>query len=196
MRLAIIIPTVAGRELYLDRCIQSFKDTATAPQSIKVIRGHPACGEAWNDGWRRFARDTTFHYLPKPTHYLFAADDLLATDGWFDAALATLSNLTIPAAVTLGEDGESQNLDGPAGAEVPFSRVPLLSHAQAERIFPVPPLHYYSDVWIGDKARSLGYRFVMQYGFRFVHLWAHAGRHADDIEDEALYKREVEKLYL
>ena len=61
-------------------------------------------------------------------------------------------------------------------ALVHFTRVPILRRDQYERIGPWPEIDYYADIWLSEKARTLGIRTRILYSYRFVHHWSQVGR--------------------
>ena len=66
--------------------------------------------------------------------------------------------------------------DGPPGAITAFSRVPSMTREMAEAVGPWPIMDYYSDNWVSDKARVLGWETRVADGYRFVHHWHPVGR--------------------
>lgn len=187
--LAIVIPTVAGREQLLHRCYGAFRQTAPSA-TILIVRDEPTCGAAWNRGAnlaeQRFAeRGRALRWL------LFAADDLIPEPGFLDPALWFADRGQLPAARLLNEDGTVWNPHERPGDLVAFPRVPLLRLDVWKRLGPIPgdpPLHYFSDVWLGrhgDPCPVVG-------SFRFTHLWAGPGRHHSSEPDRERYERALQ----
>lgn len=186
-----MIPTVPGREDELRRSLHSLEH-AIRPLGVDVVvrveSGHKTCGEAWNAGaaWlvERFAE---LDFL------LFSADDLIADDRCIGSALNRAMNgrRELPAPQLFLVDGrrDPRTDDGPDGVSTYFSRVPFLPLELWTKVAPMPPLHYFSDAWIADRAHERGYSFRVTSGFAFVHLWSEPGRYADDRHavDAALY---------
>jgi hypothetical protein len=192
-RVAVIIPTVAGRENLLPRCIKEhcppWLESHDVTFSPRVIRDLPTCGEAWNIGVRSAFKSGA-------DYVLLSADDLLPRSPWYvcDAIDAWELDDALPAARCYGLDGEPQNHDGAPGDTVAFSRVPFLPAELARDVFPIPPLHYYSDVWIGDVLRANGRTFKIAADFKFTHLWAQARRRPSDEHDRQLYDAEKTRI--
>lgn len=188
--LAIVIPTVAGREQLLHRCCGAFRQTAPLA-SVIVVEGEPTCGAAWNRGAdlavRQFADSgTVLRWL------LFAADDLIPQPGFLDPALWFADRGQLPAPVLLNEDGSVWNPHERPGELVAFPRVPLLRLDVWDRLGPItgdPPLHYYSDVWLGRH----GDWCPVVSSYRFTHLWADQGRIHDSEPDRVRYEQALQE---
>lgn len=180
-----MIPTVDGRDEFLHRAVMAHLPPHFPHlPGLMVERGWPTCGDGWNAGVAK-ALDAEADYV------LLTADDLLPREDWWEPALAATGQGYLPAARTYTEDGVEQNTEfGPAV----FPRVPFLPAQLAEALFPIPPLHYYSDVWIGEAAGLAGWECRYTDGFEFTHLWAQPGRHFDEHADKALFDEEIEVL--
>lgn len=186
--LAIVIPTVVGREQQLHRCYGAFRQVAPLAQAF-VLRDRPTCGEAWNQG--ADAAQGWFAEQGRTLRWLcFAADDLIPEPGCFDDALWFADQGKLPAPVLLNEDGSVWNPQERPGELAPFPRVPLMSVDTWERLGPVPTvdgqsLHYYSDVWFGRH----GDECPVVSSYRFTHLWAGPGRIRDSEPDRVRYEK-------
>jgi hypothetical protein len=180
-KIAVVLPTVPGRELILGRSVASH---AAGADALHILKGYTTCGAAWNAGALLALAD------PAITHVLFSADDLLALPGWQRAAAASVDQGFLPNAIL--RDAETNAFwnvqDGNPGQLCAFPRVPFLPVALLRRLLPIPPLHYYSDSWVGARAADLGWPTRVTAGFEFVHLWAAAGRIADSDPDRAAYE--------
>ena len=181
-RVLIVVPTVAGREDELRACLSSHAHPRAV---LRIERGHASCGDAWNAGARAALREHSRRPLDA---VLFTADDLIAHPGYLDVALSMLHLHELPGAFVYDEDGRRHDDDGPPAATVPFSRVPLLPMHLVRALFPMPPLHYYSDLWLGERARELGWNTRLVRSFAFTHTWAQAGRIASDERDLRLLR--------
>lgn len=169
--LSVILPTIAGREESLARAIASYEDTlAGVPHEICIMQDYPSWPAACNAGYEE-AKGDVLH---------FTADDLEALPGWHIPALLHLSvhdELPAPRVYNYRPDGEFSNAeDGPDGARTHFTRIPIMTRDQYERIGPWPLLNYYADLWVSEKARTLGIETRMIYGYDFVHHWSQIGR--------------------
>jgi len=191
VEVSIVIPTVDGRERWLELCVQSYERTlADVPHNITIIRNRKTCGEAWNEGVADMMGAKFVH---------LTADDIVAHDGWWEAGLARIWNGGIPAARILHGDGTLQSCgdaedrpegwaskDGYGDGRFP-SRIPLLPAALAERIFPIPPIHYYTDNIVSDRARTLGWDSIVTRDYLFTHYLAGEGRIDCLAEDGLVY---------
>lgn len=182
-RVGIVIPTVPGRERYLQRALAALRTGAEGIEvALRVEVGWPSCGDAWRAGAARLLARP-----PRPTYLMLTADDLIPAPGYLAAALS-LAPPYLPAAFLLQEDDTVWNeQDFP---EPSFSRVPFVPAATAGPVLAgMPGLHYYSDVWLGDRLREAGYQFAPAPGYAFRHLWAQEGRIRDPEPDRREYER-------
>lgn len=171
MKLSIIIPTIKGREDELERTQAAYVAHTPFPFEFVVVHDHPTWGHACNVGFRR-AKGDVLH---------FGADDLEPLPGWADDVLPALEEADeLPAARVLdySRAGPMNNaLDGADRALVEFTRVPILTRDQYERIGgPWPEYHYVPDVWLSRKARTIGIPTRIYYSYAFVHHWSQVGR--------------------
>ena len=170
MKLSIVMPTLPGREVELERSMGAY--TRLTPVEIEWIieRGHPNCGAAWNVG------------VPKATGEILhmGADDIEPeTDAWFPAAMHALDRGFIP----LGWVRE----DGPAGTfGRDFARVVICRRDWWQ---PVVETLYYSDNHFDDLMRGAGHPPVPVAGFDFYHRRSMIGR--DDSPGRVDHDREL-----
>lgn len=68
--ISVVIPTVAGREHSLERCLAAYR--ATADVELIVLADRQTCGVAWQEGIEQATGD----YLH------LSADDLEPHPGW------------------------------------------------------------------------------------------------------------------
>jgi hypothetical protein len=185
MQLAIVVPTIDGREEDLERCLGSYQ--ATAPDAkVYVEHGHPSCGVAWLAGAKRATADG-FDYLH------LTNDDLEAHDGWLEPAIETVDRGYIPAPLVFHPDGsmESAGLQnfgcyrGPHDdwMHIEGTTVPFLTAEMWDRIGMVP-IHYCSDLWVSAKGRKCGWETVVRTAMRFTHHTAQAGRNYARVPDD------------
>ena len=137
---------------------------------LLVIRDRASWPEACNAGFKK-AKGDRLH---------FTADDLEPLPGWWQDALPWLDEHDeLPAPVVMNPDGTWDNaVDGPDGGVPEFTRIPLMTRDQYERIGPWPEYNYVADVWLSLKARTLGIETRMIHSYRFTHHWkeVQAGR--------------------
>jgi len=173
--ITVVLPTITGREKSLEKAARSYERTlAGVDHDIVIIQDAPTWPEACNAGY----------YKSDSPYILFGADDLDALPGWWKAGKKALEEnmMELPAPRVydnFGPEGKRQFSnwkDGDDGDLTHFTRVPLMSKHQWETIGPWPPLVYYADLWVSEKARTLGIRTRMVYGFDFFHRWSQIGR--------------------
>jgi len=171
----VVVPTISGREESLEITLRSYEETLAGDDfELIIIQDAPTWPEACNEGYSKADAE----------YYLFGADDLDAEPGWWEYGKAALeaAPMELPAPRVYdnhGPDGGRQlsNIkDGEDGALTHFTRVPLMTQEQWEIVGPWPPIVYYADLWLSEKARTLGIRTRMVYGFDFFHRWSQIGR--------------------
>lgn len=177
-RVAVILPTIAGREDFLADAVDAYRQTL--PEAVVYVEhDHPSCGEGWNAGAARALADgcDVLH---------FTADDLIPQAGWFGRLTQGYVDAGVfPGAVLLNPNYTVWNTHERPGDLIKFPRVPTMSAETWGRLGPVPPIHYYSDIWFGRK----GTPTVVLAEFRFVHLWAEPGRRHDMEPDRLHYEK-------
>ena len=174
MKLSIVVPTITGREESLAETVEAYEQhTKGCSHEIIIIKDEPTWPEACNAGY----------YQSKGDNILFGADDLDPLKGWWKRALIHLrDNDELPAPRVydnMGPFGGRQfanEIDGKDGDLTHFTRIPFMRRDQWERIGPWPAVIYYMDMWVSEKARTLGIRTRMVYGFDFHHRWSQIGR--------------------
>lgn len=184
-----IVPTVDGREHWLEKCVRSYEQTTPSLQLI-IVRNMPSCGEAWQHGSLE-ARGDYIH---------FGADDVEVHPGWWEAAAACCDRGFVPAPLVLNTDGSVQSCGGswermePDDSPTEFTRGPFMSRSQWDLIGPMPALHYYSDNWFTYRARLAGFEPRTCHGYLLTHHLAPEGRLHDRLGvDGAEYNRLVER---
>ena len=168
--LSIVIPTITGREDSYARCLFAYGDTMPEGAEIITVRDEPNWPTACNVGYRE-AKGDVIH---------FTADDLEPLPGWWQEALAWVQihdELPAPKVMNYAADGVWDNaVDGPDKAVPHFTRIPFMRRSQYERIGPWPDIDYCADVWLSEKARTLGIETRMIHSYAFVHHWEQIGR--------------------
>lgn len=187
----LIIPTVAGREDSLARCIESYeRNTAPSMLNVITVKDEPTCGEAWIKGLEQ----STAPYVH------LSCDDLEQTSRtWAGACVEATDYGKLPCPVVRRPDGTLESCGGdmsaPAcllsdlsgdGTEVDFTVSPFLSRAQVDAIGMIP-VHYLSDVWVSYKGRELGYPTVVLHAFQLTHHHSNVKRIAPNIADRKVF---------
>jgi len=129
--ITVVIPTIAGREHWLARCVAAYEASCVDCELI-VIPDRGACGIAWQEG----AEQASGAFLH------FSADDLEPHVGWAEAAVECVESGAIPSPRILNSDGSLQSsgqwgVDLPAGTVTDIARIPFMSRAQWEAIWSV-----------------------------------------------------------
>lgn len=171
LMLSVVIPTIAGREDSLRRTVEAYNATLVGTQyELIVIQDAPSWPKACNAGYRK-AKGDVIH---------FTADDLVPVRNWHPEALGRLAafdELPAPVVLNHSEDGPWDNfMDGSDRQITHFTRVPIMTRSQAERIGPWPDIYYAADVWVSERARSIGIETRMVHSYQFVHHWEQIGR--------------------
>lgn len=169
--LSIVIPTITGREKSLGRCVRAYEATlGTVDAEILVVKDELYWPGGCNAGYAR-SRSPIVH---------FSADDLEPLPGWWTDVLPALEAADeLPAARVMNHSpgGVFDNAgDGPDGSLVHFTRIPIMTRSQYERIGPWPSIPYAADVWLSEKGRALGIETRMFHSYAFVHHWEQHGR--------------------
>lgn len=194
MRLAIVVPTIEGREQDLRRCLDAYRETAPKAK-VYVEFGHPSCGAAWIAGAEKAERDG-FDYLH------FTADDLEPHPGWLDIAVDTVNRGYIPAPLVFHPNGEleSAGLKGLGVYVGPYddwmyqdgTTVPFITAAMWDRIGMID-VHYCTDLYVSHRGRMFGWQTVIRTGMCFTHYTAQPGRNYGRVSDDTnVFLRAVE----
>lgn len=175
MKVAIVVPTINGREEHVKRCVKAYQ--RTAPDARLIFEyNRPSCGAAWIAG---ASRAGDFDYLH------FTADDLEPHDHWLDVAVETVDAGYIPAPLVFHPDGslESAGLLGFGCYNGPHddwqfmegTTVPFLTREMWKAIGMID-VHYCSDLLMSTVGRRHGWETVIRTGMRFTHYTAQEGR--------------------
>jgi hypothetical protein len=176
VKLSIVMPTIAGREEWLERTCKAFYALTETPFELLVEVDHPGCGPAWQAGGARAQGDYIF----------MAADDLEPkARGWETAAMDACDDNLLPAPLIYYPDGRLQScgewwetLEGD-NEETAFTRAPFMSRAQWEVAQPMLPTHYWTDNWVSWKCWQQQIPTVVTYGFDLIHHLAGEGRNEE-----------------
>lgn len=191
MRIDLIIPTVAGREDSLARCVDSYeRNTAPGVLNVIVIRGRPTVGIAWQEG----IEQSTASYVH------LSCDDLeMVSPVWAGACVEVADSGRLPCPVVRRPDGSLESCGGdmraPAclisqlqndGTEVDFTTVPFGTREQVEAIG-MHDGHYLTDTYFSHKGRNLGWPTVVTTGYEFIHHHSNVGRLSPNTADSRIY---------
>lgn len=196
MKIAVVIPTVAGREQYLWRCVRGHLDRHQTDHTVVpiVIPGCWSGGMAWQKGAEE-AKKIGADYLH------LTNDDIVPGFGWLEPMIESVERGEVPVCVVVTAtapvlDGEQMPLEGnpfsehtshfegiecvhPAGRvgqnDSEYPSLPFCSMEQWERIGPMIPTQYGTDKWFGHRAKAAGFPNVCV-GAVFYHYAAFVGR--------------------
>lgn len=183
--ISIVIPTITGREHWLERCLTSYQRTISPFYAeFIVITDRPACGIAWNEGIAQ-AKGGYIH---------LTADDIEpAGPNWWPTAIKSAERGELPAARILHSDGTLQSCgtddqEHPDGEEAFVARIPFATAAQFAKIGPMMDEHYMGDYWFSHRGRMCGYPSVVRRDYCFYHHYAQEGRIDTLRQDVRAYK--------
>ncbi len=201
MLISVVIPTVPGREVILDRVLAAYGTEvqgrsffAHADLEVIVERGHPTVGCAWQAG----AEKATGDYIH------LGNDDCEPHPCWWEPAVEACEAGFIPSPMVYDPNGFPQGLPewgkiAPDWTPVHCAMIPFMSREQWEKIRPLALIHYSSDNFFTYRADRAGYPCRLRTGYSFVHHGASPGRGAGMSEaarmahDEPLYWMAVNK---
>lgn len=180
-RLLVVIPTVAGRDEHLHRCLTAYdaerahliRRGANVTVDVRVYHDLPTCAHAWNLG-AELARDDGYHLLH------LTADDLAPRPGALDVGLWRIGFGEAPAALiwngvtgAIESHGMAWGQAMPDGSPTTMVRIPTL---RTEWWHPIPEIHYWSDNAVSSVLAARGVPMVCDADFVFDHFWAAEGR--------------------
>lgn len=171
MKIAIILPTVAGREAVFDRVLAAYAGTRPAGWEfdITVPEGHATVGDAWNAGTADVEADYVF----------YAIDDAEPYIGWAQVAVQTADAGYIPAPRLERPDGSLEScgsmgygqLLGECSDCTPCRNTGLIfvKSEWVGRIGEFLPIHFGADDDYCWRAAVHGHPCVYRSGMVFTH---------------------------
>jgi hypothetical protein len=185
--ISVVIPTISGREHWLERCMTAYRATGPAEMELIVIKDRATCGLAWQAGAD----------LSAGGYVHFTADDIVPHPGWWEAAVACCDSGAIPSARILNTDGSLQSsgawaTDLPEGMVTDIARIPFLSREQWQLVGPMIEVHYYTDNYVAVRAAQAGIPTIVCQAYEFTHHYAPEGRlDARMAADREVFERAV-----
>lgn len=180
--LAVVIPTIAGREDLLERTVAAYRANSAERLSLIVVRDRPTIGAAWNDGAVTALATEGVRWLH------LSADDVEPHPGWDAACIAAANHGGYPSPRILNPDGSLHSCgsmgggmllpecaDGTPCGTSPF---PFLPARYWHRVGPALDAHYYADDHLSWRARVQGFTPVVCRGYTLTHLEGTTGRPA------------------
>lgn len=193
MKVSVVIPHVKGREEYLARCLDGYRDRTEAEVQTIVVSDRLSGGIAWQEG----SEMATGDYLH------LTNDDIVPGEGWLGECVASVEAgqvpvvLVVPASREIHDENMMPLPGNPINEHtthfegVPkvqstghvaessnrseYPSLPFCSLAQWQRIGPMIPTQYGTDKWFGHRAWLAGYPNVCV-GSVFYHFAAGVGR--------------------
>ena len=181
--ISVIIPTISGREHWLEKAERAYCST-TEDFELIVVHNEPSC----NIGWNRGIEQAQGNYIH------LAADDLEPHLGWWQAGMRWIEEGFLPCPRVLNTDGSLQSCGNAAteeltGAPSDVARVPFFPWHLVETIYPILDNHYMGDYWVTARARTAGWATVVVREMVFTHHMAPEGRRWSVKEDYAEFLR-------
>ena len=181
--ISIVVPTVRGREHWLAKAEQAFRET-TPNMEWLVYHDLPTCGQGWNLGIKDASGDLI----------LLAADDLEPHPGWWQAGKRALRRRVIPCPRILNTDGTLQSCgtfaeEAEDGTVSVVARVPFLTRKMASAMWPVLSNQYMGDHWITWKGAQYGWPTLVVRDMLFTHHFAKEGRIDTLAQDVEAFER-------
>lgn len=194
MKVTVVIPTVKGREGYMERCLRGYRERSGGVElEFAIIPNAPSCGLAWQAGAEKATGDLLH----------FTADDIVPGEDWLPPMVEAVERGNVPVAGVIAcraemLDGHDYPLPGkpylesdlhyfegearsvpdwtPADGPSEYPSIPFCSMEQWSRIGPMIAAHYGTDKWFGDRAKRAGFQPVVRHGSVFYHYAALPGR--------------------
>lgn len=192
---AVIVPTVPGREADLERTTRAYE----AEPHVYVLPqyGHKAVGAGWRAGVEAVLERPQ---AERPEFVMLGNDDMPPLPGWLMPAIQTIDDGFTPCPVLWSEKDGLLGLESAGrwgvytseGAIVGWAPMTMFRLAEWHLLGEMPPIHYWSDNWFSDaSALRLGRPLRVTRGFQFTHTWAEPGRRSMDTPEG----REHNRLY-
>lgn len=174
--LTLLVPTIAGREVSLERTLLSYASETSRPFTQLVVRGYPSIGAAWADVLPQVETDLVH----------CGTDDVTAHSRWANEIRLEWEEhggLAVPLMLRMpGETLESHGLWGAMHTQrtqVHWCGVPVIprccyqacSDALIETGFP----QNYSDNVLCDVLEAHDHQLVARPRYRLGHWWAAGG---------------------
>jgi hypothetical protein len=196
MKIGLVIPTVAGRAEYLERCLRGYEGRHETGHEVVPVVVHDrwSGGIAWQEG-AEMARELGCDYLHLTNDDIVPGLDYLRP--MIESVLrgeVPVVLVVIPVAETLDADkmplpgnpttGHASHFEGTemiqitgthANGESEYPSLPFCSMQQWDTIGPMIPSQYGTDKWFGHRAKLAGIPNVCV-SATFYHYAAGVGR--------------------
>lgn len=188
MDVSVVLPTITGREHWLEKAKQSYEEALKGFSFEFIIpRDCPTVGIAWNAAAQ----------IARGDYLNLSADDIEAHRGFAPAAMEKVDAGFLPAPRILNTDGSLQSCgdwetEQEDGETTEFTRLPFLSRKQWDLIGPCIDAHYYTDNYISHRGREHGIETVVARDYLLTHHLAQEGRMEERMEaDRQVYLRAI-----
>jgi len=186
-RLAVVVPTVTGREDHYDRCVASYYEHNAGHEVVVfTAKDHPTLGLAWQAGVESVPLDE-FDYLH------LTCDDIACEEGWLEPCIEAVEAGMLPAPYTMHEDGTYATFGHPPEGGLEDWKTthttvsPFCKAEWWEKLGPMIPLHYYTDDWFSHQGRKNGWPTACRLGFKLRHFHSMVRRGAGMTEQARLH---------
>lgn len=196
MKVGVVIPTVSGREEYLERCVRGYKERHCTDHEVITYtpRNLWSGGMAWQLG-ADVAKGDKVDFLH------FTNDDIVPGTDWLEPLIESVELSEIPVCIVVTATPEVLDKDQMPLPGNPFSdhtshfegiecvhpigwhaltdseypSLPFCSMEQWAEIGPMIPTQYATDKWFGHRAKLAGYPRICVDAV-FYHYAARVGR--------------------
>lgn len=190
MNLAVCIPTISGREHYLEQAIRSYRERTPEDVhvNIAIVKDRPTAGIGWQDCIDMVLKAVEQGRSAKPDFIHFSNDDIMVAEGWLEPLVETVKTegwlpcpRMEPAGYHLGQEPAWDMAPAEAPprsarsywyADLPEKQpqedldfvdhgsLPFCSMLQWERIGPFLPIHFGTDKWFYLRGYKAGFAAV------------------------------------
>lgn len=177
--IAVVIPTIRGREALLERTLTAYRDCGSEVTTI-IVRDRPTIGQAWGDGADAALNVEGVRFIH------MGADDVEMHPGALEAAARWTLDGVYPSPRIENVDGSLHSCgtmgggmllpecgDGTVCGTSPF---PFMRAEMWAAIRPCPQIGYYADDWLAWAVREQGLEVRVARGYSLTHLEGTVGR--------------------
>jgi hypothetical protein len=158
LSVSVLIPTVSGRETFLEMCVTGYLRNTPAWVDLEfvILRDRLTCGVGWQEAAER-ASGTYLH---------FSNDDIVPRTGWLEPLVhAALCGYVVAPWIQHGDWGGFYGAAPGVGQEddwqdVDHSAMPFCERERFKRVGPIIATHYGVDNWFAERVRAAGMRLV------------------------------------
>lgn len=200
--IVVAIPTIKARGDAWEDVAQAWQDMTPEP----VL-----CVPSWREGgWAQGLNEVWEDVGSTADVFVAGSDDMIPSEGWFEAATKHLEAGECPVPTVVSDDGNRRMVthggtqdsywgdDLREGAPARMTNFPIIRGDWLAHIFPYrkeAPQHYCADDYIGDCLRAAGVSLVTCLDITITHTWDERGRGSGmgDESTRLAFDREVYK---